>query len=101
MANTIKTALKNTASKNIELTVLNQKVVLKSDADPEHVEKVTKLVQEHITQAEKRLKGVNAPHLVMVLALMDMAEEHLSSKQNIKQKTLKLTEFLQSELFSH
>lgn len=85
----------------IELNILNQKIVLKTDADPEKVKIVTELVQKKIAESEKRLKGANAPHLAAILALFDMAEEHLESKQKIKLQTRKLTEFIQSELFSN
>jgi len=64
----------------LELDFLGQKVILKSEGDPE-------IVQEAIDVASLRLKDVArrtpgaASHQVALLALLDLAEEYVRSKR--------------------
>jgi len=67
-------------TQTIELTLMGQKIVLKTSADAERVAEVTELVKARLQAAEKRMK-TNAPHLAAVLSLFDLAEEYLDAKK--------------------
>lgn len=75
------------AGKNhvIEIPLMGQKIVLKTQADPKLVEEVTALVKERIGNSEKRVKNANAPHLAALLALFDVAEDYVEAKRKIQE----------------
>lgn len=91
----------------IELTLMGQKIVLRTSADPKHVEAVTALVKERLAVSEKRLKGSNAPHLAAVLALFDLSEEYIEAKKrtadhltSIEDQSRKLSDWVQAEVIA-
>lgn len=67
-------------TQTIELSLMGQKIILKTSADPERVEEVTNLVKSRLEAASERMK-TNAPHLAAVLALFDLAEEYIDAKK--------------------
>ncbi len=69
----------------IEIPLMGQKVVLKTQADPKLVKEVTELVLERIGESEKRVKNANAPHLAALLALFDIAEDYVEAKRKIQE----------------
>lgn len=72
----------------IELHLLGQKIVLKaSGTDPKRAKQIVELVSGRLKDAEKRApRGSLAPHQVCLLALLDLAEDHLLAKE----KTMEL-----------
>ena len=74
-------------SKNhvIEIPLMGQKIVLKTQADPKLVEEVTALVLERLAASEKRVKNANAPHLAALLALFDVSEDYVEAKRKIQE----------------
>ena len=73
------------AAKNhvIEIALMGQKIILKTQADPKLVEEVTALVLERLSASEKRVKNANAPHLAALLALFDVTEDYVEAKRKI------------------
>jgi hypothetical protein len=95
----------STNSSTIELTLMGQKIVLKTSADPKKVEAIVSLVKERLEQSEKRLKGNSAPHLAAILALFDLGEEYLEAKKRtqdhllqIETRTKSLTDWIRAEI---
>ncbi len=89
----------------IEITLMGQKVVLKTQADPKLVEEVTALVLDRLAASERRVKNANAPHLAALLALFDVAEDYVEAKRKIQQhqselltKVQQLQSWVDSEL---
>ena len=91
-------------TQTIEIRVLGQKTVLRAaDGDPERVKAVAEMVSRLIRSAEKRApKGTIAPHQVLLLALMDLGEEYLSSRdrvgallEEVGRKTTRLVEIVE------
>jgi cell division protein ZapA (FtsZ GTPase activity inhibitor) len=74
------------AGKNhvIEIPLMGQKIVLKTQADPKLVAEVTALVLERLAASEKRVKNANAPHLAALLALFDVAEDYVEAKRKVQ-----------------
>lgn len=62
---------------------MGQRVVLKTQADSERADEVTRLVKNRIEMAEKRLKTGAAPQYSALLALFDLAEEYLEAKKRV------------------
>ena len=74
-------------SRSEEIHLLGQRMVVKcSNTDPEVASEVIELVSARVLEAEKRVKGKSvAPHQVMLLALLDLAEEYLEAKRRTAQ----------------
>jgi cell division protein ZapA (FtsZ GTPase activity inhibitor) len=85
------------AGKNhmIEIPLMGQKIVLKTQADPKLVEEVTALVLERLAASEKRVKNANAPHLAALLALFDVTEDYVEAKRKIMDHQTELQEKVQ------
>ena len=63
-----------------EIRLCGQKIPLKArESDPALIREVIELVSSKIKAAEKRSRGA-APHIVSLLALMDIAEEYINAK---------------------
>lgn len=79
-----------------EITIKNQKIPLKSSTASEA--EVIRLAQTLITNAEKRMKN-SAAHEIMLIALLDLAEDYLKAKDGTrawKQKIYKTADRLAS-----
>ncbi len=79
---------------------MGQKIVLKTQADPELVSEVTAIVLERLSAAEKRVKNANAPHLAALLALFDVVEDYVEAKSKVEEhqeKFLSKVKLLQSQ----
>jgi len=74
----------------IEIPLMGQKIVLKTQADPKLVEEVTALVLERLAASEKRVKNASAPHLAALLALFDVTEDYVEAKRKIIDHQLEL-----------
>jgi len=85
----------------IEIPLMGQKIVLKTQADPKLVAEVTALVLERLSASEKRVKNANAPHLAALLALFDVTEDYVEAKRKIlehQQELLQQVRLLQSRV---
>lgn len=85
------------AGKNhvIEIPLMGQKIILKTQADPKLVEEVTALVLERLSASEKRVKNSNAPHLAALLALFDITEDYVEAKRKILEHQTELQQKVQ------
>ena len=99
------TKVSTTVNHVIEIPLMGQKIILKTQADPKLVEEVTALVLERLAAAEKRVKNANAPHLAALLALFDIAEDYVEAKRKIQEhqseliaKVQQLQSWVDSEL---
>ena len=74
----------------MEIKLLGQKLLLKSDADPEVATEVLRLVSQRLGEAGTRTKRDNQPLHVALLALLDLAEEYVRAKRRFEdyQKTI-------------
>ena len=89
----------------LEVKLLGQKIVLKStETDPETLRQVVQLVTSKLTESESRSRGA-PPHQVALLALLDLAEEHLRAKKRtldfksqLDEKSSKLLSLVEAEL---
>jgi hypothetical protein len=69
-------------AQTIELRLLGQKIALRtSDTDPRRVQEVVDLVSTKLKLAEKRAPKGIAPHQLTLLALLDLAEDHLRARE--------------------
>ena len=82
---------------SIELKLLGQKIVLKTNSDPKVVSEVVELVRDQIREAEKSTRSP-VPHHVALLALLNLAEHHIQTKNQLtdhqKQLDLKSKELI-------
>src|ERR1051326_6669759 len=70
----------------LEISIQGQRIPLRSRDDaPDKVQGVIELVSQRLREAEKRSKTSTAPHQVALLALLDLAEEHLLMKERTEQ----------------
>lgn len=76
-------AVESSAKHVIEIPLMGQKIILKTQADPKLVKEVTALVLSRLAASEKRVKSANAPHLAALLALFDVAEDYVEAKRKI------------------
>lgn len=70
---------------NIEL--LGQKIIFKSDADPAHLQRVVEFAEARINQAlsQAQGKGVQAPHWIALLALLEVSDDYLQAKEKFSE----------------
>jgi cell division protein ZapA (FtsZ GTPase activity inhibitor) len=83
------------ANQVIEIPLMGQKVILKTQADPKLVEEVTALVRERLGASELRVKNANAPHLAVLLALFDITEDYVEAKRKVQEHQTELLEKIQ------
>lgn len=91
------------ASTPVEIRLLGQRIALKTAGDPELIQEVLKVVTRRIEDAEKRVKS-GIPHHVALLAILDLAEEHVQSKRRmaehqkqVEDKTRELKSLIEAE----
>lgn len=88
----------------VEVRLLGQRMVVKSQEDPALVQEVVEFASQRIKEAEKRANGA-ASHQIALLALLDLSEEYLKArrralehKQEINDKSLELLGLIETEL---
>lgn len=68
-------------AQTIQIDLMGQKISVRAtEADPAFVQEVVDLVTSKVQGAEKRVNG-SSQHQVLLLALLDLAEEYLKAKQ--------------------
>ncbi|MDO8644687.1 MAG: cell division protein ZapA [bacterium] len=67
--------------KDVEISLLNQKLTVRTEAEPEHVSRVARFVNEEIGKVEKGDKKVSSLNLAL-LACMNIADEYLCFKES-------------------
>ena len=69
-----------TTQNTFEIELLGQKIVMRtSESNSELLEEILDLVRTKVKGAEKRIKA-DAPNQVLLLALMEVAEEYVKAK---------------------
>ena len=90
----------------LEVSIQGQRIPLRARDDrAEKVQSVIELVSQRLREAEKRSKTSTAPHQVALLALLDLAEEHLMMREKtelfkkaMSEKSDRLISLLEAEL---
>ncbi|HAR44195.1 MAG TPA: hypothetical protein DCS07_16445 [Bdellovibrionales bacterium] len=73
--------LEKAKKQSAEIRLLGQKIALKcSEEDPELVDETVELVSVLLRNSEMRTRS-KVPHQVVLLALLDLAEEYLRAKR--------------------
>lgn len=90
-------------TQSIEVTLLGQKIALKTSGDPEVVQQVVELVTSRIKDMEKRSRSI-VPHHVALLALLDLAQDYVQAKnkttdhlRKVDQRTQELLNLVEAE----
>lgn len=68
-------------TRSVEVTILGQRMVLRSQDDPAHVARVAAYVQEKISALSSR-GGHVAPNTLVVLAAINIADEYFRSQRD-------------------
>jgi cell division protein ZapA len=81
---------------SVEVNVLNQKFILKTDADdPRYVQKVADFVNEKIFNLQKKTNSVSSLNLA-ILAALNIADDYFKIKNKKKESKLKLEKRLKN-----
>jgi cell division protein ZapA (FtsZ GTPase activity inhibitor) len=92
-------------AQTVQIDLMGQKISVRAtEADPAFVQEVVDLVTSKVEGAEKRVKG-SSHNQVLLLALLDMAEEYLKAKQRtfefhaqMDEKSRKLMDLIGSDV---
>jgi hypothetical protein len=71
-------------SSALELDILGEKLVVRASEDPDLVNEVAELVKLRLQESKRRLQqkeAMPARNNVLLLALLDLAEEYVKSKR--------------------
>jgi cell division protein ZapA (FtsZ GTPase activity inhibitor) len=79
----------STKLQTMELDFLGQKVVLKSEGDPEVVREAVEVASLRLKDVARRAPGAT-PDRVALLALLDLAEEYARAKRRASEHKKKL-----------
>ena len=89
---------------SVQIELLNQKITLKTEQDPEIVKEIIALASLKLEDAKRRVKGV-AAHQVALLALLEMTEEYILAKkraitqrEQMNEKSGELLKLIEMEL---
>jgi hypothetical protein len=88
----------------VEIRLLGQKIALRSQGDPDLVREVVEVVTRKIGDAERRRGKGSAAHHVALLALLDLAQEHVQARKRAGEhqtrldlKARELSELIEAE----
>ena len=75
--------MNRTTNRAVNIELLGQKITFKSDANPEHLDKVIQFAEQRISDAMSKAqgKGVQAPHWIALLALLDVCDDYLQAEE--------------------
>jgi hypothetical protein len=90
----------------MEISIQGQRIPVRSgQEDPDKAQAAIELVAEKIREAERRSKPSTAPHQIALLALLDLASDHVRMREktaafqrNMSEKSGRLISLLESEL---
>ncbi len=89
-----------TSPQTLEVRVMGQPFTVRTgETDPVILKEISELVQQRISACESRLKSSVAPHSVLLLAFLDLAEEYIHAKHRT-QDYLAKTQQKSSQLLS-
>jgi len=66
---------------SVEVDILGERLMIRASEDPTVVEEVAELVKLRLQEANRRLSGTPNKNRVLLLALLDLAEEYVKSKR--------------------
>ncbi len=87
-----------------EVSILNQKFVLKSDADERYVQKVADYLNKKLHDIMHNTKSVSTLNVALLAALnvtddfFRMREKSKESQNNVEQKIKELVSFLETQI---
>ncbi len=66
-----------------EIELRGQKIPIRSQGEPELVEETLRLARAGIRSAESRVRREQAPHHVLLLAYLELAEEYVRATRGL------------------
>jgi len=72
------------------MDILGERLVIRSSEDPDFVNEVAELVKLRLQEANRRLAGTPNKNRVLLLALLDLAEEYVKSKKRFLNQRAKV-----------
>lgn len=75
----------------MELDVLGERLRIRASEDMDFVGEVAELVKLRLQEANRRLAGTNNKNRVLLLALLDLAEEYVKSKRRVLNQRSKIS----------
>ncbi len=89
---TERASITQTAARAMEIELKGERIALRSTGtDPELVREVLALVSRRLKDAESRGRGAPA-HQVVLLALLDLAEEYIRASQRLSDHQILMDE---------
>ncbi len=73
----------NRRGAEMEIDILGERLLIRASEDPNLVSEVAELVKLRLQEANRRLSGTSQKNRVLLLALLDLAEEYVKSKRRI------------------
>ena len=78
-------------SAQVEMDILGERLLIRASEDPSLVGEVAELVKLRLQEASRRLAGTPQKNRVLLLALLDLAEEYVKSKRRILTQRSKIS----------
>lgn len=75
----------------MELDILGERLLIRASEDPHFVGEVAELVKLRLQEANRRLSGTHNKNRVLLLALLDLAEEYVKSKRRLLNQRSKIS----------
>jgi cell division protein ZapA (FtsZ GTPase activity inhibitor) len=79
------------AGAEMEIDILGERLVIRASEDPQFVGEVAELVKLRLQEANRRLSGTPNKNRVLLLALLDLAEEYVKSKRRLLSQRSKIS----------
>ena len=67
----------------MEVEILGERLLIRANEDLDFVSEVAEVVKLRLQEANRRLQGVKSKDRVLLLALLDLAEEYVKSKRRL------------------
>ena len=75
----------------VELDILGERLRIRAAEDPTFVGEVAELVKLRLQEAGRRLSGTQNKQRVLLLALLDLAEEYVKSRRRLLTQRSKIS----------
>ncbi len=79
------------AGAEMEIDILGERLLIRASEDPEVVGEVAELVKLRLQEANRRLSGTPNKNRVLLLALLDLAEEYVKSRRRLLSQRSKIS----------